>query len=608
MSFPAEKPDSTATGEVCAPACACSSQPQTKAGLDDQKLQKRLFLLLFLLVVAVFHPVLRGELLPWDDDIHITGNPHLNGVGLDRLYAMFTETGHVGRYEPLCWVTWAAVKECFGLSPLFFHLIVLLFHALNSGLVFLLIRKLLGLARPATVPGHLTLCAALGAALWAIHPLRVESTAWAVELAYVQPLFLFLLSLLCYLRAAEGVNTARFYWASVGLFALSLLSFPLALGGGVALVALDLFPLRRLSWNPAQWLTPPQRRVWLMKLPFLAVTLFIGGLTLHVARSYAALSGNGSLQELGLLERAMRAFFIWAHYLWRPWLPLDLTPVPTQLLELNPLGMAPLLSAAGVIGLTAFLFWRRTRWPGIFATWIAYLALLIPMLGLSERHHYPTDRYSLVASIGWSILLAGTFVRFWPQLQARRVLLAALAVLLPTLGVMSYRQCFVWQTSTGFFRHILASWKDDPKLARPRLTINLRLAQAHMDHGEFASAAEVLRQVIRDNPDFPGGHQQLGRCLTLAGDLEGARASYKEAARLNPSLLPLLNDVGVAYARAGNLDAAMVQFAEVLRERPHQESALHNMARALLAQNRTNEANVYLERLKNLPSQPVAIR
>jgi protein O-mannosyl-transferase len=601
-SAPLQRERNSGSDQPCAP----SADP------DNFKLQTRLFLLLFFLVGIVFYPVLSGELLPWDDDLHIVANPHLNGLGWQQIHWMFTDFSYGGRYDPLCWLTWSAIKQSFGLDPFFFHLIVLLFHAFNAGLVFLLIRKLILSATAAESPRssrHVSICAALAAAIWAVHPLRVESTAWAVELAYVQPLFFWLLSGLCYLRAAEAgtERSARFYWGSVGLFAVSILSFPVALGGCIALVAMDIFPLRRLSWNPARWSSPQQRRVWIAKIPFFAAALFVGWLNLH-ARAHAttASSAPPTLEEFGITARAMQSFFIWAYYLWKPWLPFNLTPTPTQLLDFNPFSPPFVLSAACVIGLTVLLFVRRHQWPGIFALWVAYLALLVPMLGLSERRHHPSDRYSLIVGIAWSILLAGAFVRIWPRLRARRLLIATMIILIPTLAVMSHQQTLVWQTSTSFFRHVLAAWKDEPKLAQPQIVIRMRLAQAHIDHREFLQAAELLRDVVRRAPNSAQAHQQLGHALVLADDPDAAQASYTEAVRLDQSLLPALNDLGVAYARQGKLDQAVAQFAEVLRGRPNQESALQNMTTALLAQSKTNEANVYLERLKTLSSQRIS--
>lgn len=227
---------------------------------------------LVVLVLAVFHPVLHGEFLAWDDDINIYLNPHLNSFSVAQLKWIFTDSAsYLWRYQPLCWLTWTVIHQAFGLNPFYYHLALLLFHAANSVLVFLLVRELLLQAARVPLensPAPVSTCAGLAAMLWAIHPLRVETTAWAVELVFVQPLFFFLLALLCYVRTAgaDESRARRGRRISLGLFVVSLLSYPLALGGFVAFVAMDIFPLRRLSLSPGQWRDKSYRGIWREKL------------------------------------------------------------------------------------------------------------------------------------------------------------------------------------------------------------------------------------------------------------------------------------------------------------------------------------------------------
>jgi protein O-mannosyl-transferase len=574
------------------------------------RLTAQLFLLLFLLVCVVFHPVLRGEILLWDDNVSISDNPHLNSLGWEQLKWIFTDTSYMWRYQPLCWLTWTLIKQSCGLRPVAFHLVVLLFHAANTGLVFLLVRKLLLLAartKEDEAPMQLSICAALAAALWAVNPLRVETTAWAVELVFVQPLFFLLLSVLCYLASAEtGTGRAiRFYWTSLVLYLASLISFPIALGGFVVFIALDIYPLRRLSLDPRQWLTPEARRLWLEKIPFAAVAIFLGWLNLRV-RAHPGVSWSHlkTLDEFGATGRVMQAFYIWAYYVWKPWWPFHLTPVPTQLIDFQPFDAPFVLSAILVIGLSALLFRQRFRWPGIFAVWLCHLGLLVPMLGLSEHPHYPADRYSIAVGICWPVLLGGLLAKLWPRPQARRSLLAALAVVIPALGWMSYQQTFLWQTNVGFFHQLLADWKDSPVLLPRRVDFYMRLATAHSRRGELPDAIEALRTAVQLAPDYAAARRQLGDAELAAGQLDAASSTYAAAARLDPNSPPPLNDLGVAYARQGKLDRATETFAEALRLEPANRSALQNMAMALQKLGRTNEAVAYRTRLREAPAGP----
>jgi hypothetical protein len=578
-------------------------EPSLNSGQPGgSRFEWKLFLLLLLTVIVVFHPVLKGELLDWDDDINISRNPHLKGLNWAQVKWAFTDTTYMWRYQPLGWITWLVIYEAFGLEPFFYHLTVLLFHAANAGLVFLLLRRLLLLTTrtAAPAPGALLICAAIASAVWAVHPMRVETTAWAVEMVYVQALFFFLMSLLAYLKAfgVEGVpRRARYYWLAVASFAASLFSFPLALGGLVVFCILDVIPLRRLNMDPHTWWRVPIRGVWLEKIPFLIVTLAATGANLYVrAHNTGTWAKPVSLEEFGLVPRVMQAFFIWAYYVWRPWLPVNLTPASAQLIDFRPLEWPFVMSAIGVVGLTAGLFFLRRRWPSAHAIWMCYLALLVPVLGLTEHPHFPADRYSLVVSIGWSVLAAGWFWKLWPSVRRRRLALTVAGVMIALLGVMSYRQTFIWRTNGSLFNHIIARLGDDPH----RTGIYFLLGNTYLRQGENTKAVEAYRRAIEISPKLAQGHNLLGDALAASGELNGAIVSYREALRLDPGLVAVLNDLGVACARQGQLDLAVEQFAEVLHRDPQNLSAIRNMIQALTLQGKTNEASAYVDRADSL--------
>jgi Flp pilus assembly protein TadD len=572
---------------------------------DSLKAKAYGFLAVFLLALAVFLPVARGEFLHWDDDTNILENPHLEGPVSQVVRWSFTDTGHDTRYPPLCRLTWAALAGSFGFNPFYFHLAVLLFHAVNAGLVFLLIRRLLvlGAQKPGTGSIAFTMSAALAAGVWAVHPLRVETTAWAVELTFVQPLFFFLLSLLAYLRPNEANGHRRgFYVASVVLFAVSLASYPLALGGFVVFAALDFFPLRRLGWEPTRWFARPERNFWIEKIPFVLIALFFGWLNLR-SRALADVEVKPpTLAEFGVVPRVMQAFFIWAHNVWKPFVPFHLSPVPPQLVNFKPFAPLFIFSAVLVIGLTVILFFRRRRWTGIFMTWIFFLALLVPALGLSEHPHFSSDRYSLGADIGWSILLGGLLVDAWPRRNVRVALLSLVVVVIYGLSRLSRQQTELWRTNIGFFRTLIAQTQNEPALDNYRLQFYERLATSCDEHGDNRESAETLRAAIRMWPQASKPYSLLGATLEKGGDSEGAVANFQAAVARDPGSLPAMNDLGVAYAKAGKLEEAKGMFTEVLRRDASEKTALQNMAQALTLQGKTNEAQVYLHDIESLPN------
>src|SRR6185503_5627097 len=240
-----------------------------------------------------------------------------------RLKWMFTDFKSSRVYVPFGWLTWAVVYELFGLNPRGYHLVSFLFHLANTALVFALLCRLFPLLGPARAPPENQLpkyaCAAVGALIWAVHPLQVEPVAWATAIGYVQGTFFMLLALLGYVLfiSGEGRDPRRFYWMSLLAFAVSLTTYPIALGCPPAFVILDWWWRRqRGTGTNGRILT---FRFWQDKLPFFLVVIAILGITLYARHHHVGLwRAPPSVTEFNLLSRAMQMFYCWAYYLWRP--------------------------------------------------------------------------------------------------------------------------------------------------------------------------------------------------------------------------------------------------------------------------------------------------
>ena len=545
--------------------------------------------LLLLITLGVFSQVLQAEFVAWDDEAFVPGNTHIQGLDAARLKWMFTNVSYAMRYKPLSWLTSALIYAGAGLNPLAFHLANLVFHGLNVVLVYFVIRELLLLAGGRGPEGEtrpVGWCAGIGALAWAVHPLRVEPVARVTDLGYCQSLCFLLVSLLCYLRAnakptpAAGSN--GFYWAAVGAFALSMVSYPFAFGYAVVLVVLDAHPLRRFSQGSGWWRDGVARRIWLEKVPFallggLVVVTFVGRL--------GATGGWLHFQPwpgLTLWGKAMQASYIWVYYLWKPWMPLHLSPVYTTLVFFNPWGAAFLSSAGLVIGLTALLVWKRRQWPWALALWVCHLVLLLPALGLSEHPHYPSDRYSYMPSILWSVLLAAGLLKLCRRPGMFAWAVGAWLVLIVVLGAMSAVQTRIWRDSVSLFEYTLARLGNDPyradihwRLGRVyaqqqkldeaveqyRLTLAIEsklpahyfLAQALQAQGKLDEALDHYAEVLRRQPDAEV-HAAMAGLLTERGQIPEAIAHYREALRLQPALWPVLNNL--AWILATTADPA----------------------------------------------------
>jgi tetratricopeptide (TPR) repeat protein len=537
-------------------------------------------LVLFCATFAVFSRVLVADFVQWDDDLSIYQNPHLKGVSVETLRWMFTDLRYVWRYTPLVWLTWEIIYEFQGLAPLGYHLVSLVVHSLNTVWLFLLIRKLLPLVFPAesqAAPNACGwVCPALGALLWAVHPLRVEPVAWASAYLHCQSLCFMLLSIWLYLEAvtALGDQGKRWrYWLSVLFYGASLFSLPTSLGLVPLLVILDTYPLNRFSEGPGRWWNATARRLWVEKTPFVASALLAVGISL-AARAHPPPGWPEplSLAQFSLFARAMQACYVWAYFVWKPWAPYGLSPLYTTLFEFNPAAWPFLSSAALVAGVTVCLAWKRRQWPWALALWAAYLVLLVPVLGLTENRHSPSDRYSYGPGILWSVLVASLLLKLWRQPGAR--LVAWLAVFLTTaiLGGLAFGQVRVWRNTEVLCQHIICELGNDPH----RSDIQWRLGGHYASHGRFAEAVQQYQTSLRIRP-AEGLHLALAELLEQHGDDEGALTNYLAACELrqDPYVLSKAAAILLKLGRAGE---AIDQYRQAVLLSPNMVAALNDLA------------------------------
>src|SRR5438132_505855 len=234
---------------------------------------------------VTFLPVLENEFVDWDDYFNLVNNPHYRGLGWSQLRWMFT-TFHLGPYQPLSWVTLGLDYLIWGMNPVGYHLTNLIFHAANAVFFYFVSRRLLAVAFSISddqTSWQLEVSAAFTALIFAIHPLRVESVAWATERRDVLSGFFYLWTIYCYLRAVSIPEPrAHWHWVgiAVGMYALSLLSKATSITLPVVLVLLDIFPLRRLPIQPWLWFKPQFRNVLYEKLPFVVLATLFADLAL----------------------------------------------------------------------------------------------------------------------------------------------------------------------------------------------------------------------------------------------------------------------------------------------------------------------------------------
>ena len=537
---------------------------------------------IFAIVLGVYWPILAADFLHWDDDINVFENPHVQGLTATNLQWMFSDFEQAIRYKAFSWLAWALVHELFGLNPFGFHLANVFLHTMNTWLVFFLCLRIVRTAGilPEDSGMRGVACACLAALLFALHPLRVEPVAWITGLPYHLSLIFLLSASILYLRidTTQPAFPQRVYWAAAVMFLLAVMSYPIVLGFPAALLALDIYPLKRFHRKSpagfALW-DADAKRVWLEKLPFIALASLIIAGTLYgrffnVGTWFTA-TGTG---EFTMAERIMQSFYVWGYYVWKPLWPSALCPLYPTLLQFSPTDPVFLASAAGVIGMSAYLLLNWQRWPWALALWVAHLGLLVPMLGLTERPHYTHDRYAIVNGVLWSLLAMGLLLRY-----RSRITLGIAAGALILISTLSYKQSTIWHNDITFFTY-LSEHSGTPRL---EAAAHMKLGNAYGDNGEDLFALKHYDDAWETDPQFPFFQLPYnhGTALLRQQRVDAAAEKFRLALKINGEHIGALNNLGICFQGLKESDKAIELFRRAVDLAPKNPDSLFNLGSAL---------------------------
>ncbi|MBM4107802.1 MAG: tetratricopeptide repeat protein [Phycisphaerae bacterium] len=507
------------------------------------------------LVVLAFWPALGADFVRWDDPTLVTENPRIRGLTADNLAWMFT-TPVMGHYQPLTWISYALDWMVWGLDPRGFHLTNVLIHAANTALVFALARRLI--APWPRAGGWAALFGGLVAAgAWGLHPLRVESVAWVTERRDVLSVLFMLLAASAYLRAVTpgeaALRSRPWHRAAVALLALSLLAKAWGMSFFVLLLILDFAPLRRIADHPRRWLAGPARRVVVQKWPFAALG---AAAAVGAALSQHTALATKSLEQWGVIERAVQACYGLLFYVLKTLAPADLSPLYELPKGLDPGAPLFLLSYVFVAALIGVALWGLRRAPAFSAAALAYAVTLAPVLGvLQSGEQFVADRYSYVALIGWMIVLGWLASRAWRSASAaagRGLLLALPAVLLAALLVRAtVRQSGAWADTESLWRHAAAV---EERTGPTGGLVFSYLGSELERQGRTGEAIRAHARALEVDPDLGRSWFSLGNLLRRAGEWPRAEEALREAARTLPQAYMARVNLGNLYLF--NLDRA----------------------------------------------------
>jgi len=537
----------------------------------------RLALLLLLLITAASYARVPGfGFVHYDDPLYVFQNPQVRaGLSADGIRWAFT-TGHASNWHPLTWLSHMTDVALFGPDRAgAFHAVNVGFHLANVLLVFLVLRRMTGA----------TWRSLLVAAVFALHPLRVESVAWISERKDLLSAFWWLVSMLAYERWARGRRPVA-YAAVLGALALALMAKPMPVTAPFLFLVLDHWPLDRLR---GRW----KARV-VEKLPMLALGVASAVVTYRVQEAW------GSVATFPLAHRAITAIMATALYPWRFLAPVDLAP-----LYPNHEGMWPwaavVVAAAALVGVTVLVF-RFRRHPALLTGWLWYVGTLVPVSGLVQvGRQWMADRYTYIPMIGFGLALvwgAALLVERRPRWRGPAVALAgvALAVWIP----LTVQQTGIWRDSVTLFEAGLARTTRNDVLEN-------NYGAALLDLGRPEDAIRHFRNAVAIRPEDPTAQGNLGGTLLDLRRWTEAVPALEAAVRLRPGDPEARVRLGRALRGAGRLEEAVQQYRVVLRQFPDHTPAWNNLGGTLGAMRRFPEAIDALRRAIRLdPGNAIA--
>jgi tetratricopeptide (TPR) repeat protein len=541
--------------------------------------------LLAIATFLVYAPVATHPFLHYDDNLYVTENARVQaGITREGVAWAFT-TGHAANWHPLTWLSHMLDCQLFGLDPARHHLENAALHAAAAGLTLLVLVSMTGALWPS----------AFVAATFALHPLHVESVAWAAERKDVLSGLFWMLTLAAYVSYARRGGKTR-YSLALAAFAAGLLCKPMLVTMPFVLLLVDFWPLGRLRLGGKRGAAPPQSRVWLEKVPFLALSAASSAITVVAQRRGGAMS---SLQAVPLADRVGNAALAYVAYIKKTVWPSDLAIFYPKIT--SP-GWEIAVAVLAILAATAATVALARRKPYLPVGWLWFLGTLVPMIGLVQvGMQSMADRYVYVPLIGLTIIVAWGLPDALGRWRGSRAALAVAAcAALIAMTLVTARQIAYWGNERALFQHAI-------DVTRENYVAHTNVGVALHVEGNLGEAMRHYREAERLRPNYEVVQYNLGLALAQQGRPDSAEIHLREAVRLRPNYPDARNNLGILLAMQNRLPEAETQFREALRGEPFHVSANYNLGLVLAGQGRTDEAIAqYEEALRLKPGYPEA--
>lgn len=543
-------------------------------------------LFLVITTLSVYWQVKNHAFVNYDDESYVTNNHYvLNGLTLKGITWSLT-AAHASNWHPITWLSHMTDSQLYGMNAGMHHLTNVLFHIINTLLLFLVFRRM---------TGDIWRCGFV-AALFALHPVHVESVAWVAERKDVLCSFFWLLSMWSYARYVELSELNR-YLLVLMFFLLGLMAKPMIVTLPFVLLLLDYWPFKRFQIGKSRFDDESQQRPTALGLIWEKMPFFILSAASSVATYLAQQSGEAvkSLDAFPFQDRIVNAMVSYVSYIGKMIWPRNLAvfyPYPE---------MIPLWQAAGaglLFACITVLVLRASRSkPYLAVGWLWYVGTLVPVIGLVQIGlHSMADRYTYIPLIGIFIIIAWGVPDLVPKWRYRKAGLAAIAgAILSILMAGTWIQAGYWTSSIKLFEHAL-------EVTANNYVAHHKLGEALASQGKTAEAISHYSEALRIKPDFVGAHLNLGLALVAQGKVNEAIDHFSEALRIRPGYVDAHNNLGVALEKQGRTAEAVQHYIEALRIKPDYAEAHNNLGIALEEQGRNTVAiRHYLEALRIKP-------
>ena len=545
---------------------------------------RKVFLVSLCLVVAIivtYIPVIHSDFVGYDDELYVTKNKQVQeGFTSESLKWAFT-TFHSANWHPLTWLSHMLDCDLYGLNPAGHHWTQVEFHIVNTVLLFFILFRMTGaLFKSAFV-----------AALFALHPLHVESVAWVSERKDLLSTFFGLMMILAYHRYVKASGSKN-YLLIVIFLSLGLMAKPMLVTFPFVLFLLDFWPLERFQYkkNENDDLPKPESTIYyglkgLMRLILEKIPLFIP-VVISSILTFLAQKSEGAVKTLGALSlktRIANALVSYVSYVSKAIWPSKLAvfyPHPGNALSgWTIIGAALLISAAILLSIRSF-----KKYPYIVVGLFWYLGTLVPVIGLVQvGGQAMADRYTYIPLIGLFIIVAWGVSDLFKKWQHKKNFLGvSIMIILSSLAWKTFHQLGYWKNGIVLFENAV-SVTENNYLAHN----NLGTAYGPVD---LDKAIYHYKAALKIKPDYVTAFFNLGIVMEKKGKTDEAIANYLEALRINPNYLEVYNNLGVVLFKKGDYEGAALYFNKALKINPQKTDARNNIANVLFAQGKVDEA------------------